>query len=160
MSDALSAGRNAPSSERSKSGTVLVVDDNPANCSLLVSILEMENIETVTAVDGVQALACVEKKHPDLILLDVMMAGMNGFEVLRRLKDNALTAGIPVFMVTGLADRESVDRAFDAGADDILTKPVDIADTLARVKHVLASSQPEMSDDVISTPASGNEKSA
>jgi len=131
---------NAPYNQKLKKDTVLIVDDNPANCSLMAAILETENFETIAVSDGIQALACVEKKNPDLIILDVIMTGMNGFEVLRHLKDNAATAAIPVFMVTGLADRESMTRAIDAGADDILTKPVNIADLLTRVKHVLATS--------------------
>jgi two-component system cell cycle response regulator len=128
----------ARADERQTSGkTILVVDDEAMNRKLVEAILAAENSEIITAEDGVQALTCAAETPPDLILLDMMMPGMNGLEVLRKLKTNAVTAEIPVIMVTAMADRESVTQALDAGADECLSKPVNAAELVLQVKNML-----------------------
>ncbi len=123
--------------------TILVVDDEVMNRKLIEAILAAENSEIITAEDGVQALACAAETPPDLILLDMMMPGINGLEVLRRLKGGAATAEIPVIMVTAMADHESITQALDAGADECLAKPVNAAELVLLVRNML--SQHELS---------------
>jgi two-component system cell cycle response regulator len=123
--------------------TILIVDDEVMNRKLIEAILDAENSEIITAEDGVQALACAAETPPDLILLDMMMPGMNGLEVLRRLKSDATTAEIPVIMVTAMADRESITQALDAGADECLAKPVNASELVLLVRNML--SQHELS---------------
>jgi len=117
--------------------TILIVDDNAANRDLLAAMLKVEDMVPVMAADGTRALACVAKTPPDLILLDIMMPGMNGFDVVRQLKSDDTTAHIPVIMVTALDDRESITRALDAGADEVLAKPVNTTEFLLCVKDML-----------------------
>ena len=118
-------------------GRILVVDDMAASARMLSAKLVDEYYDVITAEDGPSALRIAEHDDPDVILLDVMMPGMDGFEVCRRLKDNPITAHIPVVMVTaltGLADRV---RGLEAGADDFLAKPVNDAALLARVSSMI-----------------------
>jgi len=117
--------------------TILVVDDAAANRTLITEILTTNGRKIVTAVSGDQALACVAEELPDLILLDLMMPGMNGLEVLRRLKDDAATAKVPVIIVTALDDRETMTQALESGADEVLSKPVNAAELTLRVKNML-----------------------
>jgi len=117
--------------------TILIVDDSAANRDLLAAMLEAEDMASVMAADGTQALACVAKTPPDLILLDIMLPGMNGFDVVRQLKSDDTTAHIPVIMVTSLDDRESITQALEAGADEVLAKPVNAAELLPQVKNIL-----------------------
>jgi CheY-like chemotaxis protein len=117
--------------------TVLVVDDEEKNQKLLRAVLSRENFEIVAASDGKAALASIDVRLPDLILLDVMMPGMNGFEVCRRLKQDARTQKIPVLMVTALKDKEDRIMALHAGADDFLSKPIDTTELIVRVKSLL-----------------------
>jgi len=119
--------------------TILVVDDEAANRTLMAAILAADDREIVTAESGAQALACVAEKQPDLILLDIMMPDINGFDVLQRLKRGAATADIPVIMVTALDDPEFMNMARDAGAEQVLSKPVNRKDLLARVSNILKS---------------------
>ncbi|MDE2184422.1 MAG: PleD family two-component system response regulator [Alphaproteobacteria bacterium] len=116
---------------------VLVVDDILSNVKLLEAKLTTEYFEVVTAYSGIEALAKMEECDPDIVLLDVMMPGMDGFEVCRRIKANPKTAHVPVIMVTALD--QSIDRVtgLDAGADDFLTKPVDDAALFARVRSLV-----------------------
>ena len=104
---------------------VLVVDDILSNVKLLEAKLAAEYFEVSTAFNGDQALARVASEMPDIILLDVMMPGMDGFEVCRRIKSDPKTAHIPVVMVTALDQPSDLVAGLDAGADDFLTKPVD-----------------------------------
>jgi len=117
--------------------TILVVDDQAANRALLTEILATDGREIATADSGAQALAWAVENPPDLILLDIMMSDMNGLEMLRRLRGDAATAGIPVIMVTALDDQETITQAFESGADDVLTKPVNAADLSLRVRNIL-----------------------
>ena len=117
--------------------TVLVVDDNPQNLELLQAYLEELECKVITAADGVQALEAVSKETPDLILLDIMMPRMSGFEVCRKLKAEPATADIPVVMVTALNELGDIERAVAAGTDDFLSKPINKLEMLTRVKSLL-----------------------
>jgi len=119
--------------------TILIVDDERANRDLMVAMLEAEDMNLVTTADGLQALASVADRLPDLILLDVMLPGMNGISVLRRLRGDPATADIPVIMVTALDDHESRIRVLESGADEVLTKPISSAEALLCVKNMLRS---------------------
>jgi len=116
---------------------VLVVDDILSNVKLLEAKLAAEYFEVITACNGEQALARVAAELPDIVLLDVMMPGMDGFEVCRRIKTNARTAHIPIVMVTALDQPTDRVSGLDAGADDFLTKPVDDTALFARVKSLV-----------------------
>jgi two-component system cell cycle response regulator len=116
---------------------VLVVDDILSNVKLLEAKLSAEYFEVITAFNGEQALARVASDTPDIILLDVMMPGMDGFEVCRRIKSNGKTTHIPVVMVTALDQPSDRVTGLDAGADDFLTKPVDDMSLFARVRSLV-----------------------
>lgn len=116
---------------------VLVVDDIPANVKLLEARLVAEYFDVVTAEDGFKALAICDEEQVDIILLDIMMPGMDGFEVCERLKANPNTAHIPVVMVTALDQPSDRVRGLKAGADDLLTKPVNDLQLIARVKSLV-----------------------
>jgi len=116
------------------SARILVVDDIPANVRLLEAKLGSEYFDVLTAPDGFKAIEAAKAEKPDIILLDVMMPGMDGFEVCRRLKADAETAHIPVIMVTALNDQTDRVQGLQAGADDFLTKPVDDVALFARVR--------------------------
>ena len=118
-------------------GRVLIVDDTPLNVRLLTSILEIEGYSVVTATNGPDALKMVPEAAPDVVLLDVMMPGMDGFEVCRRLRAQAFSQHLPVVMVTALQDMPHRVQALEVGADDFLTKPVDEVEVLARVKTLV-----------------------
>ena len=116
---------------------ILVVDDVPTNIRLLEAKLEVEYYQVLTAKDGEEALAVVAAEHPDLILLDVMMPGIDGYEVCRQLKSDPASSHIPVVMVTALADISDRIEGLEAGADDFLTKPINDTALFARVKSLL-----------------------
>jgi two-component system cell cycle response regulator len=116
---------------------VLVVDDILSNVKLLEAKLTAEYFEVVSAFNGLECLAKIDAAAPDIVLLDVMMPGMDGFEVCRRIKTNPKTAHIPVVMVTALDQPSDRVAGLDAGADDFLTKPVDDAALFARVRSLV-----------------------
>jgi two-component system cell cycle response regulator len=116
---------------------VLVVDDILSNVKLLEAKLSAEYFEVVTAFNGLEALAKIEEHEPDIVLLDVMMPGMDGFEVCRRIKHNPKTAHVPVVMVTALDQSSDRVMGLEAGADDFLTKPVDDSALFARVRSLV-----------------------
>src|ERR1700736_2139706 len=118
------------------SARVLVVDDVPANAKLLEARLTAEYFDVVTATSGAEALAICERGQCDIILLDVMMPEMDGFEVCRRLKSNPATHHIPVIMVTALDQPSDKVRGLEAGADDFLTKPIPELALIARVRSL------------------------
>ena len=115
---------------------VLVVDDVPANVKLLEARLSAEYFDVTTAHSGAEALAVCERAECDIVLLDVMMPDMDGFEVCRRLKANPATHHIPVVMVTALDQPSDRVRGLEAGADDFLTKPVSDIALIARVRSL------------------------
>ncbi|MCB1551280.1 MAG: response regulator, partial [Alphaproteobacteria bacterium] len=116
---------------------VLVVDDILPNVKLLEAKLMAEYYEVVTALNGPEALKKIVECNPDVVLLDVMMPGMDGFEVCRQIKANPLTAHIPVVMVTALTDVEDRVRGLENGADDFLSKPVNDVALMARVRSLV-----------------------
>jgi two-component system cell cycle response regulator len=117
-------------------GRILVVDDIEANVRLLQAKLQAEYYHVLTASDGATALAIAAEEKPDLLLLDVMMPGMDGFEVCRRLKDDPETRHIPIVLVTALDGRADRITGLEAGADEFLTKPIDDVLLFARVKSL------------------------
>ncbi|RMF64839.1 MAG: response regulator [Calditrichaeota bacterium] len=121
----------------SKSRTILVVDDVPVNIQLLNTYLSAEGYVVVTAQDGVEALEKVKTLDPDLVLLDVMMPKMNGFEVCKAIKSDVDTKFIPVIMVTALNELQDKLKGMDSGADDFLSKPFNKLELLARVRSLL-----------------------
>lgn len=116
-----------------KNWTILVVDDEPNNLKVLQQILK-KSYNLVFAKDGPKALKVAEKHVPDLILLDIMMPGMDGYDVCRHLKASKATAGIPVIFVTALNEDEDESKGFEAGAIDYITKPVSASVVKARIK--------------------------
>jgi two-component system cell cycle response regulator len=116
---------------------VLVVDDILSNVKLLEAKLSAEYFEVITAFNGLEALAKMDEHEPDIVLLDVMMPGMDGFEVCRRIKQSPRTAHVPVVMVTALDQPSDRVAGLEAGADDFLTKPVDDAALFARVRSLV-----------------------
>lgn len=116
---------------------VLVVDDVLHNVKLLEAKLRSEYFDVLTAMNGVEALEIIEKEQPDIVLLDVMMPGMDGFEVCRRVKANPTVAHIPIIMVTALDQPKDRVTGLEAGADDFLTKPIQDLPLFARVKSLV-----------------------
>jgi len=120
-------------------GRVLVVDDDEKNRRLLHDILEAQGHEVSVAEDGERALALALANPPDAVLLDVMMPRMDGFEVCRRLRQDVGTAHVPILMVTALVDRTSLMTGIRAGANDFLTKPVDVEELRLRVRNAVSA---------------------
>lgn len=118
-------------------GVVLVVDDIEGNTRLLSSLLTADGHSVRTAGDGAQAVRMVLDDHPDLVLMDVMMPGVDGFEACRRIKQQTASRLTPVVLVTSLTDTDSRIRGIDAGADDFLSKPFNRHELLARVRSLL-----------------------
>src|SRR5246127_3259617 len=116
---------------------ILIVDDNEANRDILDARLRAHGYDLLQAADGEQALAVAREHLPDLILLDVMMPKLDGFEVCRRLKGDASLPFMPIILVTAKADSSDVVAGLDAGADEYLTKPIDQSALVARVRSVL-----------------------
>jgi class 3 adenylate cyclase len=116
--------------------TILVVDDLPQNVKLLDAILSPRGYTVVSAGSGEEAMAAIAEQLPDLVLLDILMPGIDGFEVCRRLREDPATRFLPIVMITAHAGEEKV-KAIEAGADDFLAKPFDQAELLARVRSLL-----------------------
>lgn len=135
-SESIAPGHSPPLA-RAQRGTILVVDDRPRNVEVLGTLLATEGYEVIVALNGNQALECVARKVPDLILLDVMMPEMDGFEVCQRLKRNPRTAEVAVIFLSASGDKDSIIRGIELGGVDYLTKPFVKAELLARVNtHV------------------------
>jgi len=126
-----------PSAPAERSGTVLVVDDDQRNVRLMESILRGSGYQVVKAYNGEDALRLVETAPPDMLLLDVMMPRMSGFELCQKLKDRYETRLLPIIMVTALNALEDKVQALEYGADDFLSKPINKVELLAKVRSVL-----------------------
>src|SRR5262249_11946497 len=118
-------------------GTILVIDDNEQNCALAQATLEQEGHTVLVAMSGAEWLRLAETEHPDCVLLDVRMPGMDGFVVCERIRTLAGGADIPIVFLTALRDVETFDRALRAGGDDFLTKPVRPTELVVRVQAAL-----------------------
>jgi two-component system, OmpR family, alkaline phosphatase synthesis response regulator PhoP len=118
-------------------GKILVIDDNPQNLELLVAYLDTLGCQVRTALDGIGGLEKVRIDPPDLILLDVMMPRMSGFEVCSKLKSNPDTRDIPILMVTALNELGDIERGVESGTDDFISKPVNRLELLTRVRSLL-----------------------
>jgi class 3 adenylate cyclase len=120
---------------------IVVVDDNPRNVKLVRSILKTTGYETIPAYSGREALDLVAEDPPDLVILDVLMPEMDGFQVARELRANAESRAIPILMLTALRDMEDKVKGLDAGADDFLTKPFNSVELIARTRSLLRIKQ-------------------
>lgn len=118
---------------------VLIVDDNPQNADLMEAYLAASDYELRTATDGEQTLREVAAWQPDLILLDIMMPKLSGFEVCKRLRADPATHDIAIVMVTALDQPSDVERAVEAGTDDFLSKPINKNELLLRVRSLLGA---------------------
>ena len=116
---------------------ILIADDNQQNCELLEAYLSAEPFDIEMAYDGQETLDKVAQQHPDLILLDIMMPRMSGYEVCKQLKQNPETKDIPILMVTALNEMGDIEKAVNAGCDDFLTKPVNRLELTTRVRSLL-----------------------
>jgi len=116
---------------------VLIADDNPQGVELLEAYLSESDYDIRTAADGEETLRQVRDWHPDLILLDIMMPKISGFEVCKRLRADPATRDVAVLMITALDQPSDVERAVEAGTDDFLTKPINKSELLLRVRSLL-----------------------
>ncbi|MGE5193666.1 MAG: response regulator [Deltaproteobacteria bacterium] len=123
--------------ERKIPSKILIADDNHQNCELLDAYLADEGYQIEMVYDGQQTLDSVAKSQPDLILLDIMMPKVSGYEVCQRLKASPETRNIPIIMITALAEMGDIEKAVNAGANDFLTKPVNKLELTTRVKTLL-----------------------
>ena len=142
MTESQSNPTTAPATKESAESflpesTVLLVDDNVQNLELLQAFLESLPVRLVTAFDGIDALEKVAEHKPDLILLDVMMPRMSGFQVCKKLKSDAKTRDIQILMVTALNELGDIEQANECGTDDFVSKPVNKLELLTRVKSLL-----------------------
>ena len=122
-------------------GVILIVDDTPDNLALLSDALDEVGYMVLVALDGLSALSRIQRRRPDLILLDAMMPGLDGFETCQRIKADAATADIPVLFMTALTDSEHVVKGFAAGGIDYVTKPINTEEVLARVASHLRTAR-------------------
>lgn len=131
------AATKRPKAEASRRGTVMIVDDEEHNRTLLRDPLEAQGYKIIEVENGIRALQKVVEDVPDVILLDLMMPKMDGFEVCRRLKKYSRAAHVPILVLTALSDRKERLMGIEAGANDFLTKPVDIQDVVLRVNNAI-----------------------
>ena len=127
--------------ESKRSDVVLVVDDSPETLRLLTDALDGAGMTVMVALDGAAAMRIVDQITPDMILLDAVMPGMDGFETCRRLKRDAGLSNVPVIFMTGLAETEHIVRGLEAGGVDYVTKPIAIEEMLARIRVHLANAR-------------------
>lgn len=122
-------------------GTVLVADDEASNRELMTELLSLEGFDVIAVPDGVAAINELNKTHPDLILLDVLMPRMGGLEVCKRIKSNPETFLIPVILTTSLTDKQDRINGIQVGADDFLSRPIDRTELVARVRSLVRLKQ-------------------
>ncbi|AQZ35012.1 DNA-binding response regulator [Pseudomonas sp. LPH1] len=130
-----------PASLHAERGIILIVDDTPDNLALLSDALDDAGYMVLVALDGASALGRIQRRRPDLILLDAMMPGLDGFETCRRIKAEPSSADIPVLFMTALTDSEHVVQGFEAGGIDYVTKPINPEEVLARVASHLRTAR-------------------
>jgi len=130
------APQNLPEVDLS-SATILLVDDNAQNIELMTAFLEELPCTLLTASDGVEAVELIERRTPDLVILDVMMPRMSGFEVCQKIKGQPSTRDIVVIMVTALNEVSDYERAVECGTNDFITKPVNKLELVTRVRTLL-----------------------
>ncbi|HYS42386.1 MAG TPA: response regulator, partial [Geobacteraceae bacterium] len=116
---------------------ILCVDDEPMNLSLLEAMLIPQGYKTIKAANGMEAWAKIQSEHIDVVLLDVMMPGLDGFEVCLRIKSDERYRSIPVIMLTAYAAKENRITGIEVGAEDFITKPFDVVEVLARISMLL-----------------------
>lgn len=133
-------------------GVVLIVDDTPDNLAMLSDALNDAGYMVLVALDGLSALNRIERRRPDLILLDAMMPGLDGFETCRRIKAQPATADIPVLFMTALTESRHVVQGFEVGGSDYVTKPIQTDEVLARVAAHLRTSRILLSARAASQP--------
>ena len=121
---------------------IMAVDDEQTIRTLLERTLESEGYEVISAADGISALAMMEKREPDLVILDINMPGLDGFQVLERIRQHS---NVPVIMLTGIGEVTALGSALSLGADDYVRKPFNIRELLARIRAKLRRSQAEQS---------------
>ncbi|MGJ5181316.1 response regulator [Bradyrhizobium oligotrophicum] len=129
------------STDSKKRDVALVVDDSPETLRLLTDALDGAGMTVMVALDGAAAMRIVDQITPDIILLDAVMPGMDGFETCRRLKRDAGLSNVPVIFMTGLADTEHIVQGLDAGGVDYVTKPIAVEEMLARIRVHLANAR-------------------
>lgn len=123
--------------ETVSSNLILLVDDSPVNNSLMETVLSDVGYSTIVATNGSEALSLLDNRRPDLIILDIMMPGMDGYELLESLKKKDPSGEIPVIMLTARNNMKDKEKAISMGATDYLIKPIDIEDTINRVQRAL-----------------------
>src|ERR1700760_3118613 len=127
--------------ESKKRDIALVIDDSPETLRLLTDALDSAGMTVMVAMDGAAAMRIVEQITPDIVLLDAMMPGMDGFETCRRLKRDAGLSNVPVIFMTGLAETEHIVRGLEAGGVDYVAKPIAVEEMLARIRVHLANAR-------------------
>jgi len=123
--------------DNSSLNSILIVDDSTTNLVLLEAILQEEGYKTSTAINAKEAFASIEKSKPDLILLDLLMPQISGFDILERLKAYPSTSQIPVVVVSAVNTKENIELCKDLGAADFFSKPIDIPTFLSKLKDYL-----------------------
>ncbi len=136
--------------------TIMVVDDEPDLVTLLCARLEQREFNVMFAYSGSQALADLEKQKPDLILLDIMMPKMNGFEVLRRLKAAPETSSIPVILLSALDQLKDISTCYEMGADHYVTKPFKNAHLMTVIDHLLSGDRPVVREQCLRVVFTGS----
>ena len=117
---------------------IFIIEDDRSAIRLIEYVLQQAGYEVVTATDGVEGLRRATSEHPDLIILDIMLPGLDGFEVCHRMRQRSETANIPILIISAKARQDDKDTGFRVGADDYLTKPAEPAEILAKVETLLA----------------------
>ncbi len=131
------AGLGAPNLKEYKTSLILVIDDDPVVRNMLIKALQKQNYGVIEALNGAEGVDRFRHHHPDLVLMDVFMPVMNGFEACQQMRELDPECSVPIIMLTGLDDVDSVERAFDAGASDFLTKPINWSLFAQRVRYAL-----------------------